>query len=477
MSRAVIDGCAGAGGFDLAAVELGIEPLGIECDDAACATREAAGLRTLQGDVAALDPARVLAEHFGAIAKLWGLTFGPPCPTFSGAGQGAGRLLAEVITDTMHDLAAGNDTRAARRDVASEILEPVAWEAEQAKAKKKGRAPDRDAAGARARRDADMSLLVAEPLRWAIALKPEWIALEQVPPVLGLWQEMARILERLGYRTWTGKLHFERYGVPQTRTRAILLASRRIRPAPPQPTHQRYVAPRKRPQEEALGLFDAPEPERIVHPEDRGLLPWVSMADALGWGMTERPTYTITAGGTGSGGGVEVFASSDVRDAMSEARRSGAWIVNTRGDRQTPGGNEFSADRPSWALTEKTRSWVRHVADGTHRDGHADGGDRCNATEWIHDRPATTITGDPRVAEPGRHDPELSGSQYGPGTIRVTIQEAAVLQSFPPDHPWQGSNSERFKQCGNAVPPLAAFHILRAVTGLEAVDEGLADAA
>lgn len=52
----VIDLFAGPGGWDVAAAELGIHPLGIEHDDAACATRKAAGLRTLQADVAALDP-------------------------------------------------------------------------------------------------------------------------------------------------------------------------------------------------------------------------------------------------------------------------------------------------------------------------------------------------------------------------------------------------------------------------------------
>lgn len=53
----VIDLFAGMGGWDLAARELGLDPLGIEHNPDACATREAAGLRTLQADIATLDPA------------------------------------------------------------------------------------------------------------------------------------------------------------------------------------------------------------------------------------------------------------------------------------------------------------------------------------------------------------------------------------------------------------------------------------
>lgn len=47
---------AGPGGWDVALRDLGLEALGIEWDDAACATREAAGLRTVQADVSQLDP-------------------------------------------------------------------------------------------------------------------------------------------------------------------------------------------------------------------------------------------------------------------------------------------------------------------------------------------------------------------------------------------------------------------------------------
>ncbi|MDQ0276432.1 DNA (cytosine-5)-methyltransferase 1 [Arthrobacter silviterrae] len=54
---------------------------------------------------------------------------------------------------------------------------------------------------------------------------------------------------------------------------------------------------------------------------------------------------------------------------------------------------------------------------------------------------------------------------------RLTVEEAAVLQSFPRDTPWQGRQSAKFRQIGNAVPPLLAFAVASAVRetlGLEA---------
>lgn len=54
---------------------------------------------------------------------------------------------------------------------------------------------------------------------------------------------------------------------------------------------------------------------------------------------------------------------------------------------------------------------------------------------------------------------------------RITVEEAAAIQTFPADVPWQGAQSARFRQIGNAVPPLLAFHVASAVArtlGIEA---------
>lgn len=46
---------------------------------------------------------------------------------------------------------------------------------------------------------------------------------------------------------------------------------------------------------------------------------------------------------------------------------------------------------------------------------------------------------------------------------RISVQEAAVIQSFPKDMPWHGSQCSRYRQIGNAVPPKMAYEVAKSV--------------
>lgn len=162
---------------------------------------------------------------------------------------------------------------------------------------------DYSLAGKQAGRTGDKGQLTDVVFRWVEFLLPEWVACEQVPPALPIWREHAHYYRQLGYSTWCGILNAADYGVPQTRERAILIASRTGTVAPPAPTHASAPA------------------QTMFGP---ALRPWVSMEDALGLevemaykrgaGMIERhgerpargphePAFTLTGAALGGGGG------------------------------------------------------------------------------------------------------------------------------------------------------------------------------
>ncbi|CAL9296699.1 DNA cytosine methyltransferase [Streptomyces rochei] len=381
----VLDLFAGPGGLDVAGHRLGVPSLGIEWDKSACLTRYAAGLDTLHADVSA-----VRRESFESLPpEINVLAGGPPCQTYSVAGKGTGRKALEEVKKFIDRLMAGDSDEEIDKELQN-LSDP-------------------------------RTALVLEPLRYAIQAtrspnrghRPyDVIVLEQVPAVRALWDRYAEVLQEIGlpdgttYKVVVDVLATETYGVPQTRSRAVLIARREGLGAPslPEATHRAYearewnrrnggvAAPTNQPT-----LYDAEVPEPGEGPaEDDGLEHWTSMGDALAEPVGTHP-----------------------------GRRTPFLIRSNYGSSGIPGRRGVRTDR----------------------------------------QPATTVTG--RISRfvvfesVGDRHPDVVCE--GP---RFSMNEAGMLQSFPPDYPWSGK--AQAQQVGNAVPPLFGAHLLSAALGLPA---------
>ncbi|MGS2645918.1 hypothetical protein [Streptosporangium sp. G12] len=211
------------------------------------------------------------------------------------------------------------------------------------------------------------SALVVETLRFAFLLPDVQVVIaEQVPGVLPLWQEVGA--ELAATANWIDlavlTVAAEDLGVASNRTRTFLIACRNYAPdLTGLPMRSLWTT----------GRFAAPRDEL---PPAGHIFPVTTMAAALDWPAGER--------------------------------------INTRGQRRTSGGNEFSADKTAWCLTSKARSWKR-VSDGA----------------------------------------------------QLTDSEAGLLVGFPADYPWQGSRSKRFLQSADVVSPVVAAAVLGTALGVE----------
>jgi DNA (cytosine-5)-methyltransferase 1 len=238
-------------------------------------------------------------------------------------------------------------------------------------------------------------------------VRPLAFVMENVPELLASeeYQEVLRMAHGMGYQTEAAVLNAADYGLPQRRRRAIIMATRFVKPKLPAATH-----------------FN---PKKGADPFNNGLLPWESVRRAIG----DLPVPV----------GIEARVGIVEPPMDLHFGRSPLASSVQRYKCVPEGGNRLDLQKKRPDLTPQC--WLRKGSGGTDLFGRL----------WW-DRPAFTIRTEFFKPEKGRY---LHPSQHRP----ITHREAARLQSFPDDFIFQGTKIEIARQIGNAVPPLLAHRI------------------
>ncbi len=326
-------------------------------------------------------------------------------------------------------------------------------------------------AGKRAGTESEDGRLYLELIRVAVEADAGAVLLENVEGMTTWrdgdgWGVVARIEEAMrvaGYEPRRMVLCAADYGTPQLRYRLFIVGFRDPR---------------------ALAAWRWPTPTHADAPNLFGLLPWVTVRQALGLGggryssgrrdgakgwqgerkldvdapsttvkggsgadLLDRPVHTIGAGGTRTGG-FEPLMDADY------SRRFGEALAKSMLDRPAPTITSTDAS----AARDPDRASRRPIAELRHQLGAA----------GLLDRPSTTIDGaGGRAPKAGHHDRQQRGA------VRLTPEQCAILQGFPLEFTFAGLKGSRGRQAGNAVPPRLGEAVGRSIyRALAAVPRG-----
>jgi len=304
-------------------------------------------------------------------------------------------------------------------------------------------------------------------------VRPRWLVAENVPGLLShrgdcptriggyaepmacpgcYWSEVVLKEARRRF-AWVGwwLLNAADYGVPQHRRRVFLVCGPR-QASPPQPTHGDPATLRQR------GLFG---PRR---------LPWVTMRESLNlggsaevigypgrndaeWSSPDQPSRAVRSGGAGHDApGLYV-------QHMGGAPRGLEPPAPALG-----GGGNLMLERPAPCVS---------AGDGVAVFANADQRQALMSEMRRLERPspcvsaASEVKGSGPGASPEKMQRASDALYLSTGRRRLTVAEVAALQGFPPAHPWQGTQTSRYRQVGNAVPPRLAEVVARAVMGAD----------
>lgn len=338
----------------------------------------------------------------------WGRISSPPCTKFSAAGSGVGVKVLHLLEAAIRAIFAGDADPYAVIEQAREDVYPTCL-------------ADREAANAKR----------AEGKRWSAERVEKAARVDAMTTCLVL--EPARLMV-LAPSTWLA-MEQVRQVQPLWDVYAECLRANGLHVWTGIVDAADYGVPQNRVRSILIAHRDRAVARPVAtHSKVPSLMTsqWVSMAEALGW---------------------------EEGEAVTPARGSG--MTERHGERKP-----HPASGPAPTVIGTSRSWSRIV---TNQNPPRAAGGRYSRDV---DRPSTTVVGSFRpdvIAAPG-YRIDIS-RQNAPGSVRVDVWEAAVLQSFPPNYPWQGSRTKQYEQVGNAVPPRLAAHVLAAL-GVDGLPSG-----
>lgn len=258
-------------------------------------------------------------------------------------------------------------------------------------------------------RDSPKNSLVTKTADYVEALLPEFVVMENARElIMGRqshhYQELHRRLSGLGYDV-SGRIYLlTRFGLPQLRERAVIIASRVC---------------------DVMTLDDLWEGWRV---DERA----TTVAHAI-FGLLHPP---LEAGETGLDDPMHrcpSFESETVRRRMEAVpRNGGSWYdLAEHSDAAT-------------LLTESMKDRLRRRDLGSHCDVYG-------RMRW--DRPAPTIKRECGHVGNGRYcHPEQ--------TRLLSVREMAMLQGFPHDFQFTATSlTNRYRHIGDAVPPLVSYQL------------------
>lgn len=134
----------------------------------------------------------------------------------------------------------------------------------------------------------------------------------------------------------------------------------------------------------------------------------------------------------------------------------GYWLLNAA---------DFGVPQHRWRVFLWAGPRPLSPPNPTHGDGRA---------PWVSMREALGVSGTVQAGVAGTDSgargaprpttepaPTVSSASghYLNGTRKLTVSECAILQGFPPGHPFQGGMVAQYRQVGNAVPPALAYAV------------------